>query len=232
MNMLFSQENGGNNYNGINAFSSIMERIKHLKNIKFDIELSKILGIEQSAFSERRRRDSIPYKEIIDFARKEKVSLNWLFFEEGEEKNIEKSGHFFEILNKQLPLVNQINPEHIQMFLIKTRAMEPTLLLDDLLIILNDCQPETHGDGIYKIKVNGAKKMRRAHVLPGNKIKITADNWTEDTMVVDFMNHPDVEFLGKVIFYLRKIENVTRNDQEDNLLKTTFNGSAVYKSQY
>jgi phage repressor protein C with HTH and peptisase S24 domain len=135
-----------------------------------------------------------------------------------------RNGQFFDVLSKQLPLVDQINPESIEMFLIKTQSMEPTLLLDDLLIILKDCQPETHGDGIYKIKINDAKKIRRTHVYPGNKIKITADSWKEDTIIVDFMNHPDVEFIGKVIFFLRKIENLTRNDQEDNLLKANFNG--------
>ncbi|GMT42554.1 MAG: hypothetical protein IEMM0002_0965 [bacterium] len=57
-------------------FSRIINNIKLLRNIKTDFEVAELLGMSQSAFSERKRRKSLPYDEIIRFCGKEKISLD------------------------------------------------------------------------------------------------------------------------------------------------------------
>lgn len=193
-------------------FSPVIDKIKSLKNVTFDSEVAKVLGIEQSTFSERRKRHSIPYKEIIDFAIKEKISLDWLLNGGGDEIDKDKTRlkheYLLEILQELMIIKESLTPEVIQMLFVKTQAMEPTLLLNDFLVIVKNCHPQTHGDGIYHITINNMEKIRRVHVLPGQKLKITADNWKEDTIITDLNNHPDIEFIGKVIFFGRKIGEV------------------------
>jgi transcriptional regulator with XRE-family HTH domain len=193
-------------------FSPVIDKIKSLKNIKHDSELARILGIEQSTFSERRKRNSLPYKEIIDFAEKENISLDWLLNGRGDETDTDKTKlkheYLLEILKELMIIKEPLNPEDLQICFVKTLAMEPPLLLDDFLIIVKNCHPQTHGDGIYKIKINNVEKIRRVHVLPGQKMKITADNWKEDTTIIDLDHHTDVKFIGKVVFFGRKIGNV------------------------
>jgi hypothetical protein len=191
-------------------YDFVMDKIKSLKKIKFDYELAKVLSIEQSTLSERRKRNSLPFKEIVEFAANENISLDWLLLEENHEKGQIGSHlkHQAELLNELRIVKEKLSHEDIQTCTIKTQAMEPLLLLDDFLVVVKHCEPATHGDGIYSIKINNTEKIRRVHVLPGQKMKITADNWKEDTEIFDLNNHPDIEFIGKVVFFGRKVGNV------------------------
>lgn len=60
-------------------FDKITERIKAYKSIRYDIDVAELLGMTQSAFAERKRRNSIPYEELIRFCDEEKIPYQWLF---------------------------------------------------------------------------------------------------------------------------------------------------------
>lgn len=59
-------------------FDKIIERIKSHKNIRYDIDVAELLGMTQSAFAERKRRNSIPYEELIRLCDDEGISCQWL----------------------------------------------------------------------------------------------------------------------------------------------------------
>jgi transcriptional regulator with XRE-family HTH domain len=68
----------------------IIARIKSVKSIKSDLELARVLGLSRTALAERKRRGSIPYREIFILADKEGVSLDWLLRGEGPKYRYEK----------------------------------------------------------------------------------------------------------------------------------------------
>lgn len=64
-------------------FQEIMDRIKRYKGLKSDNAVAKILNLSRSAFSERKKRGSIPYEELAIFCEQEGISFDWLFTGEG-----------------------------------------------------------------------------------------------------------------------------------------------------
>jgi len=58
--------------------SEIIGIIKELKKLKSDTDVARVLGMKQSAFSERKKLNSIPYEQIALFCEKEELSLDWL----------------------------------------------------------------------------------------------------------------------------------------------------------
>ena len=135
------------------SFDAVIDKIKSLKKIKFDYELAKLLKLEQSTLCEKRKRNALPYKEIIDFSVQENVSLDWLLFEGEAEIDPVKNNlkAVSEILNKLLLIKEDLSPDDFLTCFVKTPAMEPTLLLDDFIVIIKNCTPAVHGDGIYSL---------------------------------------------------------------------------------
>lgn len=81
-------------------FNSVMQRIKHLKAIKYDYQVAKLLGLREKAFSARKKSGSIPFDKLQIFCRVEGISYDWLV--KGEEESYSDS-------NSNLP--EDIHPE-------------------------------------------------------------------------------------------------------------------------
>ena len=64
-------------------FESIIKRIKELKGIRDDQEVASLLGLSKGAFSERKRRGSIPKKELELFCSRDSINIDWLLSGEG-----------------------------------------------------------------------------------------------------------------------------------------------------
>lgn len=60
------------------SFLKIVERIKQIKRLHSDTDVSKLLGMSVTALANRKYRDSIPYQEIISFCEEENISMAWL----------------------------------------------------------------------------------------------------------------------------------------------------------
>ncbi len=65
-------------------FESIIKRIMELKGLREDQEVASLLGFSKGAFSERKRRGSVPKKELELFCERESININWLLTGEGE----------------------------------------------------------------------------------------------------------------------------------------------------
>ena len=69
-------------------FSEVIEKIKDVisshKDSKkiFDKDVADILGIPQASFATMKKRNSIPYQELLEFCATKKISANWLFFDQ------------------------------------------------------------------------------------------------------------------------------------------------------
>ena len=66
--------------------TTITDKIKELKGLKSDTAVAEVLKMNQSTFAERKRRNSIPYEEIISFCDREGISLDWLMLNRGMPK--------------------------------------------------------------------------------------------------------------------------------------------------
>jgi len=64
-------------------FAEIIERIKKIKGIHDDHEVASLLGFTKSAFSERKRRNSIPRDRLEVFCERENINIDWLLTGEG-----------------------------------------------------------------------------------------------------------------------------------------------------
>lgn len=65
------------------GFDRIIDRLKSAKNIRYDIDVAELLGLTQSAFAERKRRNSVPYEELMQLCDEEGISYDWLLDDKG-----------------------------------------------------------------------------------------------------------------------------------------------------
>jgi len=68
-------------YANLNFFQ-IISRIKEYKGITNDLEVANLLGLSKTAFSERKRRNSVPIDKITIFSERESISVDWFLFGE------------------------------------------------------------------------------------------------------------------------------------------------------
>ncbi|RXJ82633.1 helix-turn-helix domain-containing protein [Arcobacter sp. F2176] len=72
----------------MNYFDEVFNRLKEKLNIKTDKEMYEYMGIIQGTFTNWRRREKIPYKEINSICIIEKLDLNYILNGEKSEKLI------------------------------------------------------------------------------------------------------------------------------------------------
>ena len=63
---------------GVSSMEEIMKRIKDIENISLDTDICSLLGISPSSLSGYRNREAVPYKEIVNYALKKGVSIDWI----------------------------------------------------------------------------------------------------------------------------------------------------------
>ncbi len=83
--------------------SEIIEKLKDIisqENIAkkvFDKDVAIALNIPQATFATMKKRNSIPYQEILEFCAMKKISLNWLFFDQAVDMLKEETEKFFQV---------------------------------------------------------------------------------------------------------------------------------------
>lgn len=93
-------------------FEEIMDRIKDYFNYKTDKELYDKMGITQGVFSNWRKRNKIPYNEIITLCFNENIDLKYIISGEIDEGKIKKL-NFREENHKIIEQINDENQEII-----------------------------------------------------------------------------------------------------------------------
>ncbi|MCK5097439.1 MAG: helix-turn-helix domain-containing protein [Desulfobacteraceae bacterium] len=64
-------------------FEKVLGRAKIILKVEKDLDVAKAIGMNSSAFNNRKRADSIPYQEFMDLANKQNVHFDWLFLGTG-----------------------------------------------------------------------------------------------------------------------------------------------------
>ena len=87
----------------MNNFNEVIEKVKDIISNEsptgkvFDKDVAAELGISQATFATMKKRGAIPYKELMEFCARRKISINWLFFDQSAGMLVEETEKFFQV---------------------------------------------------------------------------------------------------------------------------------------
>jgi phage repressor protein C with HTH and peptisase S24 domain len=206
----------------------ILNRIKdilssELGNKKvYDKDVANALGINQTTLATMKKRNKIPYKEILEFCAKRKISINWLIFNQVV-KSIAKESekferiHYFkdiyasagggainydeeaEFLELDEEIVNHLGGKHsikyIKALNVLGDSMEPTLNDGDI-VFMDTSSKNLNRNGVYIVTTPMGLFIKRLQLKANGMVALVSDNSAYSDEIV---NSEDIEVVGKVI---------------------------------
>jgi len=209
---------------------SIYETIDKIKDIistkkiggkVFDKDVAVELGIPQPTFATMKKRGTIPYKEIMEFCARKKISINWLFFDQSAEMLLEETEKFFrvryfanirasagggaEVFDEQYEnitidetvmrnMVGFGNTE-LEAIHVDGESMEPTLQ-DGSIVFLDRTQTDISRDGIYIAATTAGLFIKRIRQRADGMVELISDNKNYSPEV---LASEEVSIVGKVV---------------------------------
>ncbi|MDT8338494.1 MAG: LexA family transcriptional regulator [Sulfurimonas sp.] len=209
-------------------FLEIVEEIKSIFYTEFngrkiyDKDVADILGISQMNFATMKKRNKIPFGELLDFCATKSISINWLLYGQSPESLVEATNRFFMV--KYFGGVNasagggadteeeeaqgiEIPPEfvvmlggerelkHIEAINVSGDSMEPTFSYNDIVFI-NRSKTDLQRGGIFTIRTDGGLFIKRIQKRIDGKIDIISDNQVYSTQTLD---PSEIEVIGRVV---------------------------------
>ncbi|MEA2098690.1 MAG: S24 family peptidase [Campylobacterota bacterium] len=212
----------------MNKFTVIVEEIKNIVSADFsgkrifDKDIADILGISQMNFATMKKRDKIPFTELLDFCALKSISINWLLYGQSPESLVEATNKFYMIkyfndVNASAGGGSDIENENIEELKIPQQfitmlggenqlknieainvsgdSMEPTFSYNDIIFI-NRAKTDLHSGGIFTIRTEGGLFIKRIEKRIDGKIDIISDNQVYSTQT---LNIDEIEVVGRVV---------------------------------
>ncbi len=208
-------------------FCEIIEKLKDVISIKkiggkvFDKDVAMELGIPQTSFATMKKRNSIPYEELMQFCASKKLSINWLFFDQSVEMLVEETNKFFQVhyfaeLRASAGGGANVFDESYEMMTIDERivqnmtgrsdrkleaihvdgeSMEPTLQ-DGSIIFIDREQTNINKDGIFIASTNAGLFVKRIRQRADGMIELISDNIL---FPPELISPEEVSIIGKVV---------------------------------
>ncbi|WP_457608675.1 LexA family transcriptional regulator [Nitratifractor sp.] len=209
-------------------FQEIIERIKDIISTKkigsrvYDKDVAAELGIAQATFATMKKRGSIPYREIMEFCARKKISINWLFFDQPAEMLIEETSKFFRVryfadlrasagggaevfdenyeyidVDRTLMenLLGTLPTGEIEAIHVEGESMEPTLP-DGSIVFVDREQRDPAKDGIFVASTSNGLFIKRIRRRADGMVELISDNplYTPEILPPD-----EVRVVGKVV---------------------------------
>jgi SOS-response transcriptional repressor LexA len=205
------------------VIKKLKEIISEERNIKkvFDKDVADALAIPQTTFATMKKRNSIPFKEIMEFCANKKLNINWLFFDQAIEMLSDETDKFFkihyfsdvrasagggaftfdenyEILTVDKQIMNNIvisKSQQIEAINVDGESMEPTLQ-DGSIVFIDRTQTNINKDGIYIASTTAGLFIKRIRQRVDGMIELISDNkaYSPEIMLVD-----EVKIVGRVV---------------------------------
>ncbi|OHD96808.1 MAG: phage repressor protein [Sulfurimonas sp. RIFCSPHIGHO2_12_FULL_36_9] len=210
------------------SFLEIAEEIKSIVSTEFngrkmyDKDVADILGISQMNFATMKKRNKIPFGELLDFCATKSISINWLLYGQSPESLIEATNRFFMV--KYFSNINasagggadtehedaqQIEIPHdfvsmlggerelknIEAINVSGDSMEPTFSYNDIVFI-NRSKTDLQRGGIFTIRTEAGLFIKRVQKRIDGKIDIISDNQVYATLT---LNPNEIEVIGRVV---------------------------------
>jgi len=209
-------------------FSEIIERMKDIISTKkiggkvYDKDVAAELGIAQATFATMKKRGSIPYREVMEFCARKKISINWLFFDQPAEMLIEETNKFFrvryfadirasagggaevfdegyEYIDVDRTLIENMLGElpsgEIEAIHVEGESMEPTLP-DGSIVFVDRRQNDPSKDGIFVASTANGLFIKRIRRRVDGMVELISDNplYTPEVLLPE-----QVEIVGRVV---------------------------------
>ena len=212
----------------MNSFVNIVEEIKSIVSDEFkpkkvfDKDIAEILGISQMNFATMKKRDKIPFNELLDFCAKKTISINWLLYGQSPESLIEATNKFYmikyfngvnasagggsdvgfeEIDELEIPeqfvfmLGGEKELKNIEAINVSGDSMEPTFSYNDIVFI-NRSKTDLNRGGIFTIRTEAGLFIKRIQTRIDGKVDIISDNSVYSTQTFD---PNEIEVVGRVV---------------------------------
>ncbi len=188
----------------------------------FDKDVAHLLGISQMNFATMKKRNKIPFYELLDFCAKRSIAINWLLYGQAPESLIEPTNRFyrvryfhavnasagggaenedeqFESLMLEAGFVTLLGGEqelrHIEAINVSGDSMEPLFHYGDIVFVNRSKQDIGRG-GVFTINTEHGLFIKRIQKRIDGRIDIISDNKDYPVHTV----HPaEVQIIGRVV---------------------------------
>jgi len=187
----------------------------------FDKDVADALGIPQATFATMKKRNSIPYEEILEFCALKKISVNWLFFDQAVDMLKAETEKFFQIryfadirasagggaygfdeayetitLDEKIMhnMVGQGNTE-LEAIHVDGESMEPTLQ-DGSIVFVDRSQTNINKDGIFIASTTTGLFIKRIRQRADGMVELISDNKIYSP---ELIAPEEIEIIGKVV---------------------------------
>ncbi len=209
------------------VLSDVIERLKLIlsenmlgKKI-FDKDVAEALNIPSSSFATMKKRNSIPYEEILEFCALKKISVNWLFFDQAVEMLKSETEKFFQVryfsdirasagggaevfdenyetitIDEKIMhnMVGMGNTE-LEAIHVDGESMEPTLQ-DGSIVFVDRTETNINKNGIFIASTTGGLFIKRIQQRADGMIELISDNSMYPPQAVPA---DEVTIVGKVV---------------------------------
>ena len=213
----------------MNNFADIVEEIKSIisNDIQydrkiFDKDVAQALGISPMNFATMKKRNRIPFVELLDFCAKKSISINWMLYGQSPESLLEATNKFYmvryfseisasagggsEVTSEdaqelEMPsyFIDKLGGErelkNIEAINVSGDSMEPTFSYNDIVFI-NRNKTDLGRGGIFTIRTEAGLFIKRVQQRIDGKIDVISDNKIYTTLTLD---PKDIEVIGRVV---------------------------------
>ena len=210
------------------SFMEIVEEIKDIisqehpgKKI-FDKDIADVLGISQMNFATMKKRDKIPFNELLDFCALKSISINWLLYGQSPESLVESTNRFYmiryfseisasagggsdaddenyesiELSENFVDILGGKNElRNIEAIKVSGDSMEPTFSYNDIVFI-NRKKTDLSRGGVFVLRTEHGLFIKRISKRIDGKIDIISDN-KEYSKLTLFPK--EIELIGRVV---------------------------------
>jgi len=187
----------------------------------FDKDVADALQIPHATFATMKKRNSIPYHEILEFCAIKKISVNWLFFDQAVDMLKAETDKFFQVryfadirasagggadvfdenfesitLDEKIMhnMVGMGNTD-LEAIHVDGESMEPTLQ-DGSIVFVDREQTDINKNGIFIASTNGGLFIKRIHQRADGMIELISDNSIYPPQAID---PNEITIIGKVV---------------------------------
>ncbi|MCK4875347.1 MAG: LexA family transcriptional regulator [Sulfurimonas sp.] len=209
-------------------FLEVVEEIKNIISAEFsgkkifDKDVADILGISQMNFATMKKRNKIPFGELLDFCATKSISINWMLYGQSPESLVDATNKFFmvkyfsdinasagggadaeyeDIQEIEIPhefalmLGGERELKHIEAINVSGDSMEPTFSYNDIVFI-NRSKTDLQRGGVYTIRTEAGLFIKRVQKRIDGKLDIISDNDVYSTLTLD---PSEIEVIGRVV---------------------------------
>ncbi|CAA6821502.1 MAG: phage repressor protein, putative [uncultured Sulfurovum sp.] len=206
-----------------NVIAKLKEILSEEKQVKkvFDKDVADALAIPQTTFATMKKRNSIPFKEILEFCANKRLSINWLFFDQAIDMLEEETERFFqvhyfsdvrasagggafnfeedyEVLSIDKTIMSSIvssGNSTLEAINVDGESMEPTLQ-DGSIVFIDREQKNINKDGIFIAATTAGLFIKRIRQRADGMVELISDNKAYSPEIITAQ---EVEIVGRVV---------------------------------